>query len=240
MRPVLFAVIAALVALGGCAPDEATDDATTEEQAAPTTQETTDAGDGTTAEDPTGDTDTEGTTDGATDGTTDTGTDESETGTDGDASSEPVEGPRFTRCASDDISVDYPESWTFYAGAEVPPCRVFHPEPIEDYVGENLHYAVRLYIDPVEFDVAAGSSQGEELSREEATVDGNDAVVVERRSEGEAMMPEGEHSYTYIVDLDGMILVGTTNTVGDTDYERDKQVLDRMMETVSVTVHDDP
>jgi hypothetical protein len=236
LRSVLLGLVAALVALGGCAPDETTEDATTEEPTASTTEEATDAGDGTAEQEPTTSTET----DGATDGTTETGTEDGDTGTDGDASTEPVDGLEFTRCQSDDISVDYPESWSFYAGEEVPPCRVFHPEPIEDFVGENLHYAVRLYIDPVDFEDATDSPLSEELSREETTVDGNDAVVTERRSEGEAMIPEGERSYAYVVDLDGMILVGSTTSVGDSDYERDKRVLDRMMETVSVTVHEDP
>jgi hypothetical protein len=236
VRPALPALVAALVAVGGCAPDETTDDPTTEEQAAPTTEEGTDAGDGAAEEDPATDTGT----DGATDAATDTGADEGDTGTDGEAASDEVAGLELTRCQSSDISVDYPASWTFYAGDEVPPCRVFHPEPIEDFQGESLHYAVRLYIDPVDFEDTTDSPLSEEISREETTVDGRDAVAIERRSEGEAMLPEGERSYTYTVDLDGMILVGSTTSVGDTDYERDKRVLDRMMETITVTVHEDP
>lgn len=78
-------------------------------------------------------------------------------------------------------------------------------------------------------------------------MDGRDAVAIERRSAGEGLIPQGERSYTYVVDLGrgasdhehGMILVATTTTVGDTDYELDRRVLDRMMETVSIDVHDE-
>jgi hypothetical protein len=141
----------------------------------------------------------------------------------------------FARCEGEDLSVDYPASWTVYEDDVVPSCHVFHPEPITDYQGESLHYAVRLYIDPVAFKDATGSGLGEELSREETTVDGRDAVLIERRSEGESLLPEGERSYTYTVDLDGEILVAMTSTVGDTDHERDRRILDHMMD--SITIH---
>lgn len=78
-------------------------------------------------------------------------------------------------------------------------------------------------------------------------MDGRDAVAIERRSQGEAMIPEGERSYTYVVDIDGaardhdhgLILVGTTTTVGETDYALDRRVLDRMMESISIDVEDE-
>ncbi|MEX0836187.1 MAG: hypothetical protein WD010_08860 [Nitriliruptor sp.] len=78
------------------------------------------------------------------------------------------------------------------------------------------------------------TTAGEELDRREVTVADRDAVVIERRSEGEALLPEGEESYTYIVDLDGSILVAATSSVGDTDHDRDQEILDRMMETLTV------
>ncbi|MFW6010204.1 MAG: hypothetical protein ACOC9I_02670, partial [Actinomycetota bacterium] len=52
-------------------------------------------------------------------------------------------------------------------------------------------------------------------------------------SSGEGMIPEGEGSYGYLVDLDGQTLIASTYTVGDTDHERDKLLLDRMMASLS-------
>ncbi|MEX0869285.1 MAG: hypothetical protein WD011_06400 [Nitriliruptoraceae bacterium] len=143
--------------------------------------------------------------------------------------------PTFTAatCEGAGITVDYPADWTIITAKEVPPCRVFHPEPIE-FQHESFHYAVRIYIDAVAYEDATGSSLDEELDRREVTVDGRDAVRIERRSTGAAMLPEGESSTTYIVDLDSSILVATTSTVGETDYESDVDVLDAMMDNIEI------
>ena len=233
----LLAVV--VLGLAGCSTEEPAEDDTATE--APTSPSPTDDAPTDAVDEPT-ETETDATPD-ETDGEEPAGGDEADSEPTGDTdaggqSDASVEDLEFTTCESDDITVDYPGSWNVHENADVPPCRVFHPQPIEDFVGESQHYAARLYIDPVEFEDAAGSSGGEELSRRETTVDGRDAVVIEAQSSGEAMLAEGERSYTYIVDLDGMILVGTTTSVGDTDYERDKQVLDRMMETLTVDLTD--
>ncbi len=214
-----------LLVLAGC-----TDDAPTTDEPSPEEPSTPDDGGDDAGEDPAaGNGDTVG-DDPESDDPASDGTDDASGGSDSD-----LGGLEFARCEGEDLSVDYPASWTVYGDDVVPPCHVFHPEAITDYVGENLHYAVRLYVDPVEFEHAAEGGIGEELSRQETTIDGRDAVVVERRSEGEALLPEGERSYTYTVDLDGRILVATTNSVGETDYERDRSILDRMMD--SITIH---
>lgn len=66
---------------------------------------------------------------------------------------------------------------------------------------------------------------------------GRSALAIESRSTGGALIPEGERSYTWTIDLDGEILVATTSSVGDTDYEHDKRILDRMV-TEQLAVHD--
>ncbi len=227
-RSSLIAVTATLLfTLAGCTDDEpATDVPAPEEPSTPD-----DGGGDTGADRASGDGDAAG-DDGADgdDGSSSDGSDEASGGSDTD-----LGGLEFARCEGEDISIDHPTSWTMYEDDVVPPCHVFHPEQITDYVGESLHYAARLSIDPVEFEDATGSEVGEELSRQETTIDGHDAVVIERRSEGEAMLPEGERSYTSLVDLDGRILVATTSSVGETDYERDRAILDRMMD--SITIH---
>jgi len=217
----IAAVAALLLALAGC-----TDDEPPPEEPSPEEPSTPDDDDG---DGDDGDGDDQANGDGAEDD--DAGGDDpaSDDGSDAD-----LGGLEFARCEGEDLSVDYPASWTVYEDDVVPPCHVFHPEPITDYVGESLHYAIRLYIDPVEFEDATEGRIGEDLSRQETTIDGRDAVVVEQRSEGEALLPEGERSYTYTVDLDGRILVATTNSVGETDYERDRSILDRMMDSIAI------
>ena len=150
----------------------------------------------------------------------------------GSTSGDDVAALNFARCDGDRFSIGYPEDWnTNDPEGPAEACRVFHPgEVAVEPHGEDLHWAVSVYVDAVEYERARGSEpQGEVLEERELTIDGNDAVYREVISDGSAMMPEGETSATYIVDLDGEILVATTSTVGDTDYERDKEILERMI-----------
>lgn len=140
----------------------------------------------------------------------------------------------FATCEMEAFEIGYPGDWWTNPGDEAPPCRVFHPRPVE-VEGESLHYAVQAYVDEVEFDRATQEDErSETLSRQETTVDGQDAIVSETRSTGETLAPEGTLRYAYVVDLDGRILVLSTHSVGETDYERDKDILDRMVETVEL------
>jgi hypothetical protein len=183
---------------------------------------------------------TESPTDGATETPTDDATDEPTDGTESpteDAGA--TEGDQLTlaaTCETDRFTIDHPEGWWTNPGDDAPECRIFHPTEVE-VENESLHYAVRAYIDPVAYTDAAphNEDEGEELRREELTVDGRQAVVTEVRSSGFALVPEGERYTTAIVDLDGEILVLTTSTVGDTDYERDADLIERMLETVELT-----
>lgn len=175
--------------------------------------------------------------------TDDDGTDATEEPTDGTESptedTGATDGEQLTlaaTCEADRYTIDHPEGWWTNPGDDAPECRIFHPTEVE-VENESLHYAVRAYIDPVAYTDAAphNEDEGEELRREELTVDGRQAVVTEVRSSGFALVPEGERYTTAIVDLDGEILVLTTSTVGDTDYERDAELIERMLETVELT-----
>lgn len=155
----------------------------------------------------------------------------SPTGADG--TGEDVSAIAFSTCEAEDYSIGYPADWnTNDPDGAVDACRVFHPgeidiEPNQDM---DLHYAASVYVDAVAYeDARGGEPGGEVLEERELTVDGHDAFFREVRSDGRALMPEGETSSTYIVDLDGEILVAVTYTIGETDYERDKEILERMV-----------
>lgn len=139
----------------------------------------------------------------------------------------------FTECEAERYTVGYPAEWeTNDSGGIMDACEVFHPDEIDEPDqprDRDLHYAVSMYVDPVEFDDISGGDTEETLQHRETTVDGRRALVEEFRSTGDALVPEGELRYAYTVDLDGEILVAVTHSVGETDYERDKRVLDRMI-----------
>lgn len=163
---------------------------------------------------------------------------EHETGAQGETGTTTPSEMAFTSCTSDDYRIDHPQAWQTNPGDVVEACRVFHPGEIElePHTDRDLHYAVSIHIDEVDYDrVREPSGEDEELSREQHTIAGRDAVAMERRSSGFAMVPEGERWYSYLVDLgDGRTLFATTYSVGETDYERDKAVLDRMISSLQL------
>jgi hypothetical protein len=138
-------------------------------------------------------------------------------------------------CESDRWTVSLPEGWFGNeATDEIPACSFGHPSEPDELQGESLHYAARIYIDAVAYEDATAERDGE-LSSETATVAGQDATVYERESDGTGLVPEGERSYVYVLDLgDGESLIAATHSVGDTDYERDKELLDRMMDELEL------
>lgn len=159
------------------------------------------------------------------------------------ASDHGVDAMVFTECEAERYTVGHPVEWNTNADdGLLGPCEIFHPSDID--VPErprdiDLHYAAVMDVDEVDFDERlAADNQNEVIDERETTIEGRRAHVIEYRSTGQALTPEGESSYTWTIDLDGQILVATTSSVGGTDYERDKQVIDRMV-TEELTIHDE-
>ena len=140
--------------------------------------------------------------------------------------------------AEDGYSIQFPEGWSTNDGEVVPTCRYFHPEAFEvPEATEVFDLAVTVRVDDVPFTRVASEddSLGERiLSRDETTVAGHQAVRVEAESTGDALLPEGVHSYRYHVELDNGTLTATTHDVGDLDYEANKEIVDEMMETLEL------
>lgn len=142
--------------------------------------------------------------------------------------------------------VGYPAEWNTNSDEGLlGQCEIFHPGDIEGperVRDRDLHDAVSMYVDEVDFDDRDTRGDPNEAVEERETtvdpVDGHRALAVEYRSTGDGLIPEGEHSYTRSIDLDDEILVVTTSSVGETDYERDTRVIDRMV-TDELTIHDE-
>lgn len=159
---------------------------------------------------------------------------------DGAPGSDEVSEVEFTECRAERFTIAYPQAWETNED-EHPACRVFHPGEValpahpQDL---DLHWAAAVYVDDVTWEDAQPDEEFVEiLSSGETEVDGRRASVHELRSRDEGLIPEGERRYGYAVDLDGQTLVAVTHSVGDTDYERDREILDRMM--AEVTIHED-
>ena len=148
----------------------------------------------------------------------------------------------FADGEADRYTVAYPQGWnTNREDGLLGPCELFHPGQVdvpEQPRDRDLGYAVSMYVDAVDFDELDRSDHpNETLEQRTTSVDGRPAVVIEYRSTGQTLLQEGERSTTWTIDLDGEILVATTSTVGDTDYERDQRLLERMV-TEEVQIHE--
>lgn len=133
--------------------------------------------------------------------------------------------------------MSYPSDWRTNDGEVVPSCRLFDPQPIEvePQTEVPLGIAVAVRTTDVSLETFATEDEAAEvLTSRSTTVDGHEAVVVEVRSTGEAMLPEGVRSYRYAVDLGDRRLVAITHDVGAPAYEQTRQVLDQMMDTIDL------
>jgi hypothetical protein len=135
-------------------------------------------------------------------------------------------------------SVSYPAGWHTNSGAVVPLCTAFDPEPIEIPPHSEMPFDISVVIDveDVGVDVLTQSSRFERiLSSERLTVDRRDAWRVEAEATGEGLPSAGFRSLRFVVDLgDGRTLIATTHDTDSGDYQRDQEVLRRMVQSLDL------
>ena len=142
------------------------------------------------------------------------------------------------RCTSPHgYSVSYPSGWQTNSGDVIPLCSAFDPDPFEIPRDSEMPFeiAVTIDVDAVAFETTSASSRWEKvLSSERTTIAGRPAIRVEAEATGEGLADRGMRSLRYVVDLgDGKSLIATTWATG-ASYERDKEILARMVQTLSL------
>lgn len=151
-------------------------------------------------------------------------------------SPETTAGRESERCTNDQggYSVRYPADWHVNSGEVTAACSLFDPEPFDVPEAQDVTgIAIQISREPVAFDRAAGKDLGmRSVETEEVRVDGRKAIRRTYESTGQALLPEGVRGYQYVVDLEGEALIAGTLDVGDLDFERNRRVLDRMMESL--------
>lgn len=139
-------------------------------------------------------------------------------------------------CTNETIgyTINYPTGWQTNPGEVVNQCRVFDPESITlPEQAESTDEAIHLRVDNIPFERITDDSISErELSRQTLTLDGYQAIVTENESTGRGLLPEGMRFYQYAVDLGDRTFLATTYDVQGTQYERNKQVLDQMIDSL--------
>ncbi len=131
--------------------------------------------------------------------------------------------------------VNYPQDWQTNSGKVMNFCQVFDPNSAKvPERTESISKAIYLRVEEnTPFDLVSQENLGEEhLSKETLTIDSYQAVAVESESTGRAMLPKGQRTYSYIVDLGNRTLIATTYDVPGNDYPKNKQILDDMLKTL--------
>lgn len=131
--------------------------------------------------------------------------------------------------------VNYPQDWQTNSGKVMNDCQVFDPTSAKvPEQTESISKAIYLRVEEnTPFDLVSQENLGEEhLSKETLTIDSYQAVAVERQSTGRAMLPKGQQSYSYIVDLGDRTMIATTYDVPGNNYPKNKQILDAMFKTI--------
>lgn len=137
---------------------------------------------------------------------------------------------------ADAYAVRYPAGWHVNAGGVAPRCSYFHPEPFDvPEATEAPPVAISIYREPVAFGDVAGANPGIDIHvSEETEVAGRTAIRREIESTGEALLPAGILGYEYLVDLGGETLIVSTRDFDGLDFERNREILDRMVETLEL------
>ena len=140
-------------------------------------------------------------------------------------------------CINNDIGyrVSYPQDWQTNSGKVIDRCRVFDPHSatVPKYT-ESAEKAIYIWVEKnVLFASIVQEDVSEKhLSKQDTAIAGDRAVIVESESTGEALLAEGVRKYSYIVDLGNATLIATTYDITGNDYQKNKQILDRMMNTI--------
>ena len=128
--------------------------------------------------------------------------------------------------------------WTAAASSPSPSSRSSPPQPITLPEASEIPADLAIVIRREERPFADATSEDpaeERVSSEEATVAGRPALRVEVRATGQGLLDAGTVTYRYYVDGgDGSTIVAQTHDVEGTDFERNRRVLDDMMESLEL------
>jgi len=154
--------------------------------------------------------------------------------------------PDGQRCTNATLgyALSYPADW--YANPEIEQefgdpiaaCTYFSSQPMDIAPNAGLPPVVAISFERWT-EVPPTGEGWEVVSREETSVAGLPAVVIELEQTSDAGAPfsaAGDRSYGYEVELpDGSVLTASTGTTANGDYAEHRDVLDQMMATVELT-----
>lgn len=135
-------------------------------------------------------------------------------------------------------SIAYPAGWYTTHLRPIQACEYFDPEPFEIIPGTEFPptglfasfsaQSVEEYLEPLTDPMFYDT-----LRREETTVNGRPAVLVETSSTGQGESEPGQRTYGYVIDRNGRAFAVLAISLPDDErYEEFKSVADEAVETV--------
>lgn len=159
-------------------------------------------------------------------------------GEEGPAETEPDPAGETSSCTNGEAgyALEYPADWHTNEGDGVAPCSFFEPEPFEVPEATEFFPAVSVSREPVAAEqvVEGPDPTREVLEREETEVAGRRAFRMEARTTGEGLLDAGVRYHQVVVDVEGESLILSTYDLEDRDYERNREVLDGMVDSLEL------
>ncbi|HEX2062023.1 MAG TPA: hypothetical protein VHK90_14875, partial [Thermoanaerobaculia bacterium] len=134
------------------------------------------------------------------------------------------------------FTVSYPAGWHTNGGDVIPACSAFDPQPVQVPPQSEMPFdiAIVLTVQQVPFDRASDPRFERVLSSERLTIGGRPALRADVEATGEGLADRGMRTLRYAIDLGGArSLIASTHRTDDS-YERNQEILARMVETLSL------
>lgn len=144
------------------------------------------------------------------------------------------------RCTNPEhgFSVSYPAGWHTNSGDVIAPCTAFDPDPVEIPPQSEMPFEISIVFDVEEVplgEVTRPSEFEDILFSERLTGGSRDVMLVETESTGQGLAPPGMRSLRFAIDMgDDRTLVATTHDSNEAEYERDKEILRRMVNSLDL------
>ena len=150
---------------------------------------------------------------------------------------------RTANCTSvnNGYTIEYPGDWFAEAADPVWSCALFDPQRFTlEPDTETPHVAVQIYDErTITFDATVTSvtdpSSYDVLRRQDTTVDGRPAIVLETVQLTDDFLPAGTYSYQYVVDRSGGIVLAFTTGQPGSPFDQYRSTLDDMMASLRFT-----
>lgn len=141
-------------------------------------------------------------------------------------------------CSNPDggYSISFPDEWHANSGEVTQPCTFFDPQPVEvPEATEAIGFAISVGRESAPFERVTGESvTNRVLSEERVELAGREGVRMEIEATGEGLLDAGTRTYLYALPVGEETILASTTDVGDLDYERNREVLDAMVETLEL------